>query len=194
MIDLFLTNSLHKTLIDGLEWCGLLVDYCDVLSAVWTLILTAPIYCRGSTGEQVKFCSFSLTLINKQSHLLHWMAWGWVNYQQMFIFIPLMIIPREIQQRLKLSQPALVSHTWSECQSVKRMRKEERHFKQRDEGDEYLNECVSIQVRCKSERKSRKLHKSIITNDLEMIRKEWKVKDREGDKISVRWMKSDMCR
>lgn len=65
------------------------------------------------------------------------------------------------------------------------MRKEERHFKQRDEGDEYLNERVSIQVRCKSERKSRKLHKSIITNDLEMIRKEWKVKDREGDKISV---------
>ncbi len=22
--------SLHKTIIDGLEWCGLLVDYCDV--------------------------------------------------------------------------------------------------------------------------------------------------------------------
>ncbi len=32
-------------LTDGLEWCGLLVDYCDVfLSAVWTLILTAPIH------------------------------------------------------------------------------------------------------------------------------------------------------
>ncbi len=27
-----------------------LVDYCDVLSAVWPLILTAPIHCRGSTG------------------------------------------------------------------------------------------------------------------------------------------------
>ncbi len=46
--------SLHKMLIDALEWCGLLVDYCDVfLSAVWTLILTAPIHCRGSIGEQV---------------------------------------------------------------------------------------------------------------------------------------------
>ncbi len=114
MIDLFLTNSLHKTLIDGLEWCGLLVDYCDVLSAVWTLILTAPIYCRGPTGEQVKFCSFSLTLINKQSHLLHWMAWGWVNYQQMFIFIPLMIIPREIQQRMKIvpTSPCLSYLIW----------------------------------------------------------------------------------
>jgi len=63
---------------------------------------------------------------------------------------------------------------------------EEGRFKQRDEGDEYLNECVSIQVWCKSERKSRKLHRSIITNDLVMIGKEWKVKDREGDKISVR--------
>ncbi len=33
-MDLFLTNmqitSLHMTLIDGLEWCGLLLDYCDV--------------------------------------------------------------------------------------------------------------------------------------------------------------------
>ncbi len=44
---------LHKTLTDGLEWRGLLVDYCDVLSAVWTLILMAPIHCRGSTDEQV---------------------------------------------------------------------------------------------------------------------------------------------
>ncbi len=29
------------------------VDYCDVLSAVWTLILTAPIDSRGYIGEQV---------------------------------------------------------------------------------------------------------------------------------------------
>ncbi len=40
--------SLHKMLTDGLEWCGLLVMF---LSAVWTLILTAPIHCRGSIGE-----------------------------------------------------------------------------------------------------------------------------------------------
>ncbi len=33
------------------NWSG--VDYCDVLSAVWTLILTAPIHCRGSAAEQV---------------------------------------------------------------------------------------------------------------------------------------------
>ncbi len=37
---------LLKTLIDVLETCGLLVDCCDVFSAVWTLILTAPIHFR----------------------------------------------------------------------------------------------------------------------------------------------------
>ncbi len=54
-MSLFLTNTVvlfvHKMLIVGLERCGLLVDYDDVLSAVWTL--TAPIHCRGSIGGQV---------------------------------------------------------------------------------------------------------------------------------------------
>ncbi len=55
MVDLLQTRnfSLHKMLIDGLEWCGLFVEYCDVLSDVWTLILMAPILCRGSIDEQV---------------------------------------------------------------------------------------------------------------------------------------------
>ncbi len=39
-------------LIDGLEKCG--VGFIVIfLSAVWTLILTAPIHCRGSIGKQV---------------------------------------------------------------------------------------------------------------------------------------------
>ncbi len=53
LMYLFLTNTQflpHKTLIDELEWCGLLVMFS---SAVRTLILTAPIHCRGSTGEQM---------------------------------------------------------------------------------------------------------------------------------------------
>ncbi len=29
------------------------VDYCDVLSTVWTLLLTAPIHYKGAIGEQV---------------------------------------------------------------------------------------------------------------------------------------------
>ncbi len=55
MMDLFLKNSfsIHKMFIDGPEWCGLLVNYYNVLSAFLTLILTAPIHCRGSIGEQV---------------------------------------------------------------------------------------------------------------------------------------------
>ncbi len=27
----------YKVVIGGLEWCGLLMHYCDVLSAVWTV-------------------------------------------------------------------------------------------------------------------------------------------------------------
>ncbi len=52
-ISYLLTFCLTRRLIDGLESCGLLVDYCDVLSAVWTLIPTALIHYRGSFGEQV---------------------------------------------------------------------------------------------------------------------------------------------
>ncbi len=40
---------IFKTLINELESCELLVDYCDIC----TLILTAPIHCRESFGEQV---------------------------------------------------------------------------------------------------------------------------------------------
>ncbi len=32
------------------------------LSAVWTLILTAPIHCRGSAGEQEMYCTNPLDL------------------------------------------------------------------------------------------------------------------------------------
>ncbi len=51
-------------LIDGLELCWLLVDYNSVFffSAVWTLILTAPIHCRGSIGEQMMWCYISPNL------------------------------------------------------------------------------------------------------------------------------------
>ncbi len=44
-----------------MDWSG--VDYLWIivmfLSAVWTLILTAPIHCRGSIGEQVMQCYIS---------------------------------------------------------------------------------------------------------------------------------------
>ncbi len=40
---------LFKMLIDGLGWCGLLWCFYQLFG----LILTAPIHCRGSIGEQV---------------------------------------------------------------------------------------------------------------------------------------------
>ncbi len=48
-------SLLHKRIGDGLDWCG--VHYLRIivmfLSAVWTLILTAPIHCSASIAEQV---------------------------------------------------------------------------------------------------------------------------------------------
>ncbi len=66
---------LLKTFIDGLEW--IIVMF---LSAVWTLILTAPIHCRGSTGEQVMECYISPHLLQKQTHL----HLGWPEGEDIF--------------------------------------------------------------------------------------------------------------
>ncbi len=55
------------------------VDYLWIivmfLSAVWTLILTAPIHCRGSIAEQVMLHS-----------PIHLKVFGWINVQETFIF------------------------------------------------------------------------------------------------------------
>ncbi len=71
-----------------MDWSG--VDYLWMivmfLSAVWTLILTAPIHCRGSTGEQVMECYISPNLFwwKKQTHLHP----GWPEFFiEFFIFI-----------------------------------------------------------------------------------------------------------
>ncbi len=52
-------------------WSG--VDYLWIivmfLSAVWTLILTAPIHCRWSIAEQVMECYISPNLMKKTTHL-----------------------------------------------------------------------------------------------------------------------------
>ncbi len=53
---------LLKTLI---KWCGVMF-----LSAVWTLILTAPIHCRASIAETVMECFISPNLMKKQNYLL----------------------------------------------------------------------------------------------------------------------------
>ncbi len=52
----------------GVVWitCGLIVMF---LSAVWTLILTAPIHCRASIGETLIQRHISPNLMKKQTHL-----------------------------------------------------------------------------------------------------------------------------
>ncbi len=60
------------------------VDYCDALSAIWTLILMAPIHRRGFTGEQVLHYSKSVPK-TKQTHL----HFGWPcvsTFSEHFIF------------------------------------------------------------------------------------------------------------
>ncbi len=53
MMDLFLTNMQLFTKQDINWWTGVVWIIVMFLSAVWTLILTAPIHCRASIAEQV---------------------------------------------------------------------------------------------------------------------------------------------
>ncbi len=68
-----------------MDWSG--VDYLWIivmfLSAVWTLILTAPIHCRGFIGEQVMYSNATFLQIcsNEETN-----SWGWVDFQQALIF------------------------------------------------------------------------------------------------------------
>ncbi len=56
-----------------MDWSG--VDYLwsivMFLSAAWTLILTAPIHCRGSNGEQVMQCYISTNLSPWRNKLIY---------------------------------------------------------------------------------------------------------------------------
>ncbi len=62
------------------------------LSAVWTLILTAPIYCSASIGEQIK----SLQICSEQTPLYL----GWPKSEYMFKKLILHLLPKN-DNRLK---------------------------------------------------------------------------------------------
>ncbi len=66
-----MNNQLQLAFHFTVESCRSLVDYCDVLSAVWTLILTAPIHCRGSIGEQVMKCYISPKIFWSWNELIY---------------------------------------------------------------------------------------------------------------------------
>ncbi len=69
-------------------WLELLVDYCDVLSAVWTLILTAT----PSLQEHPlvsKWCNAYISFSKSDEETnssTSWLAWEWVSFQQIVIF------------------------------------------------------------------------------------------------------------
>ncbi len=69
MMDLFQLLSSQ----DVNWWTGVVWIIVMFLSAVWTLILTAPIHCRGSIAETVMQCYISPNLMKKQTYLhLEW--------------------------------------------------------------------------------------------------------------------------
>ncbi len=82
IMDLFLPNTQLLSSQDVNWWTGG-VDYLWIivmfLSAVWTLILTAPIHCRGSFGEQVMEWYISTNLMKKQTN--EWTEWGHFHFR-----------------------------------------------------------------------------------------------------------------
>ncbi len=73
---LFLTNT-QLLVSQDVSYLWIIVMF---LSAVWTLILTAPIHCRGSIGEQMMQCYISPNLMKKQTHL----HLGWAECEYIF--------------------------------------------------------------------------------------------------------------
>ncbi len=53
MMDLFVTDMQFFTSQDIKWWTGVVWIIMMLLSAVWTLILTAPIHCRGSSDGMI---------------------------------------------------------------------------------------------------------------------------------------------
>ncbi len=67
MMGLFLTNMQLLSSRDVNWWTGVVWIIVMFLSAVWTLILTAPIHCRASIGE----CNATFHQIWREAKLLY---------------------------------------------------------------------------------------------------------------------------
>ncbi len=82
----FFTNSfwLLKTLIDGLEWCGLPVDYCDVFISCSDGTHSLQIIHWWASDGMLHF-SKSVPM-KKQTHLHLGWSEGWVHFQHFFFF------------------------------------------------------------------------------------------------------------
>ncbi len=57
------------------------------LSAVWTLILTAPIHYRALVSKWCNVKFLQICSDEETNWSTSWMAWGWIQFQQIFIFV-----------------------------------------------------------------------------------------------------------
>ncbi len=75
---------LHKTLFDRLESCGLLWCFYQLFGlSFWWHPFTAedPLVSKWCTAKFLQICSDE-----KTNSFTSWMTWGWVCFQQFFIF------------------------------------------------------------------------------------------------------------
>ncbi len=68
MMDLYHVNTSSQDIIWWTEGVWIIEMF---LSAVWTLILTAPIHCRASIAEQVIECYTSPNMLEGRSKLIY---------------------------------------------------------------------------------------------------------------------------
>ncbi len=85
--------SLHKTLIDGLEWCGFLVDYCGVF------ISCLDSHSDGTHSlQRIHWWASDIMLhffksVLMKSNIMSWLAWELIHLQQVWVrFIPRALI------------------------------------------------------------------------------------------------------
>ncbi len=76
----FITNTQLLSSQDVNWWTGVVWIIVMFLSAVWTLILTAPIHCRASIAETLMQRHISTNLMKKQTHLHP----GWPEGEDIF--------------------------------------------------------------------------------------------------------------
>ncbi len=75
--------SLHQTLIDGLEWCGLLVDYYYVFTSSHSDGTHSLQSIHWWASDVMLHFSKSDEETNSSTS---WKVWGWVQFQRILIF------------------------------------------------------------------------------------------------------------
>ncbi len=96
MMDLFLTNMQLLASQDIKLWTGVVWISVMFLSAVWTLILTAPIHCRGYIDEQEMKCYISPELFWRKKQTLYHLGMSegelWVHIHCFVLFSVVQIV------------------------------------------------------------------------------------------------------